>query len=97
MTLQELVNHCKASVSVEFNPHKATYETVENYLWNFVYGSRCNSPEERIEEIGQERYERLIAGDSLVELQWYPNTPIGFYRTYGQTLEECLEQVELED
>lgn len=97
ITLQELVNRCRASVSVEFNPHKANYASIEEYMWNYVYGSRSRPYIDRIEEIGLERYNRLIAGDALVELQWYPDTPVAFCRVYGQTLEECLSQVELED
>jgi hypothetical protein len=40
------------------------------------------TPEDRAE---------CLRTDSLWVLQWYPNTPIGFYRVAGPTLERVLE------
>lgn len=83
ITLEELVSRCKGSVSVEFNPHRDCYESI----YEFMVGWSCYF-------LGGERFNKLIIGDSLVVLRYYPISSIGFHQVYGQTLEECLEQVE---
>jgi len=94
ITLQELVDLCKASVHVDFNPHKAYYESIEDHLLDEICRNQKNKPSLVVEELGEERTARLFAGDTLVTLQWYPDTPVGSCKVYGQTLEECLSQVE---
>ena len=38
--------------------------------------------------------ERFKAGADVYELQFYPHTPVGFYRVWGTTLAEVLTQAE---
>lgn len=95
ITLEELVSRCKGSVSVEFNPHRDCYESIYSFLvgWSCYFKTR----EQAVAELGEKFYVRLVSGDSLVVLRYYPISPIGFHQVYGQTLEECLEQVEEPD
>lgn len=81
----------KASLHVTHNQHKAYYQSIEDYIAE--------------EEIGKAEYEwatptskeRAIATDSLWEVQWYPDTPIGFCLKYGATLEEILASLAPQD
>ncbi len=62
------------------NQHRDYYQTVEEYLRD----------EARISfESGEERALCLELNE-LWELQWYPDTPIGFYCVGASTLEKCL-------
>ena len=73
----------KASLSITHNDHKSVYETVAQWLANRdVRPEECGSSEE---------YQALQTGDELWEIQWYPETPIGFHRVYASTLERALE------
>lgn len=58
------------------NPHRDVYETVEQYTADFA--DEWASDAER---------EKAIREDSLWELQWYPDTPVGFYRIMASSLE----------
>lgn len=61
------------------NTHKDYYETVEQYI-------------DRDKENDEDTLDRdeCIKLNEVWELQWYPNTPVGFYRVIGSTLEKVL-------
>jgi hypothetical protein len=65
---------------INHNPHKASYETVEE--WMIQDGNDWASDEER---------EKAIATDSLWTIQWYPHTPIGSHTVAASTLSAALE------
>jgi len=64
----------KCGLYLTHNEHRDFYETVEKSYKadDFV------SPEE---------WRKAVAEDSVWVLQWYPDTPIGFYRIAASTLE----------
>lgn len=71
------------------NQHKDYYETVERYLESPWMG-----------DVTEEEKKRMIETGEVWELQWYPDTPIGFYKVYGTSFEEILKKandVENED
>jgi hypothetical protein len=70
-----------ASLFLEHNPHKNYYESVEEHLSAFMDWGFENE-EERAE---------CIRTDELWTLQWYPNTPVGFYAIAAPTLEKLLQ------
>lgn len=76
----ELPEH-KAGLMIRHNDHKNVYETIEQY-------ERGDSSDYWISE---EERQKAIETDELWELQWYPETPVGFYMIYGSTLEAVLE------
>ena len=73
----------EASLHITHNENTTNYETVEDYIKREEenLGIDWATPTSR---------ERAIATNSIWELQWYPNTPIGFNVTMGATLEEIL-------
>lgn len=71
----------KAGLCIEHNVHKDIYQPII----------------EAVEEVSTNEWatptskQRAIETDSLWSIQWYPDTPVGFYTVYGATLEEILE------
>jgi len=80
LTFDELVASCKASVSLDVNGHRDCYESLGRYITN------------RDPDIDEELLQRLIAADCMYRLQFYPDTPVGFYVVYGTSLTDVLEQ-----
>lgn len=72
------------SLHISHNDHKSSYESVEDWI-EFL-----NVEED--EFVSEGDMEKAINEDSLWEVHWYPDTPIGFYRAFGATLETALEK-----
>jgi len=58
----------KASLHLTHNQHKAYYQTVEQYMED--NDADC--------WVSDEQKQKAIATNEIWELQWYPDTPIGF-------------------
>lgn len=81
----KLVSRCKATVHLVCNYHKSGYESVEQYL---SYAG-CNGEEAEIEpEIKQ----KMIELDTIVNLQFYPDTPIGFYKVWHYDVDLAIKK-----
>lgn len=75
----------KASLHLTHNNHTVNYETVEEYILR---------EEERFDFRSGEEREACITNGEIWELQWYPNTPIGFCCIAAPTLEALIEYAE---
>jgi hypothetical protein len=75
----------RGGLYITIDPHKAGYQSVAEYL-AADFAVRVVSDEFESDEARQ----RAIDTGALVEIQWYPATPIGFFRVYGPTFEEAL-------
>ena len=84
--LQELVNKCKGSVSLEANAHRDCYETIEQY----INGNPFN--EDIWNETEPDVKQKIIETNTLIEIQFYPLTPIGFYRVYHYDVNEAINE-----
>jgi hypothetical protein len=82
--LKELLSKCKCGVYLSVNQHRDYYETVEKYF---------EDEEEWLEEIDPLVYEKMKQENTIVELQVYPNTPIGFIRIYHYDVESAIDIV----
>lgn len=81
MSIEEFIKkHKPLNLYIEYNDHKSSYETVEEYI-----EERDIKDEEIIDK------EECIKKDTLYSLQVYPKTPIGFYKIYGSSLEKTIE------
>lgn len=78
--LQELISKCKCGVYVSVNEHRDLYQTVLDTI-----------PEQELEDIAPAVLEEMKRTDTMVSVDFYPNTPIGFYRIYHCELEKALE------
>ena len=73
-----------ASLHLQHNDHKSSYETVGEYL---EQGHLTDFYEFK----NDEQKKRAIETNELWTLQWYPNTPVGFNAVAAPTLEELLD------
>jgi len=69
----------KASLHLTHNQHLAYYETVEQYLSDRDFSFQCDTDREE-----------SISSNEIWELQWYPDTPIGFYSIAAPTLGKLM-------
>ena len=84
--LQDLINKTKCSVSIDINNHRDYYETIEQHI----------EPDDR-ENISDDVWVKMIELDTCVRLQFYPDTPIGFYVIYHYDVEMAIDIALSED
>lgn len=78
---EELLPAHKCSLQIVHNQHRNYYELINDYISWLPSGS-WKSDEAR---------NRSISTDEIWELQWYPDTPVGFKLVLAPTLKELLE------
>ncbi len=66
MTESDFPKH-KISLTLSHNDHKSVYEPIEEYLSH-----------SDMDWVSEEQKQKAIDEDSIWEIQWYPNTPVGF-------------------
>ena len=71
----------KSGLHLQHNDHKNVYETAVQWI---VDNDWCDWESE-------EAKQRAIDTDEIWTLQWYPDTPVGFYALAAPTFEELLE------
>jgi len=71
----------EAGLTIEHQPHKANYETVEEWA------RTCE------DFVSEEERQKAISTDQLWTLQWYPATPIGFHCVAASSLEAILKSL----
>ena len=84
--IKELLSKCKASVSITVNQHKDHYQSVKDYIEEQVV-----LDEDLIEDIGLGVYEEMKITDTVIEIQAYPNTPIGSYRVIHYDIDKAVD------
>lgn len=80
--LEKLIEKSACGVYVSVNQHKDYYESVEDNLNNLHYRP----------DIEPEIEKRMIDGDTMTHVQFYPNTPVGSISVYHYDLEKALNQ-----
>lgn len=81
--IEEMFPKHEASLHITHNQHKAYYNKIEEHIKDRkIRDDEWATPTSK---------QRAIQNDSLWELQWYPNTPVGFNLLFGATLEEILQ------
>ncbi|CAB4128085.1 hypothetical protein UFOVP104_15 [uncultured Caudovirales phage] len=79
---KELVSLCKASIQISVNDHKDYYESVEQHI-----------NEEEREDIEKDVFDEMVKKDTVVRVQAYPQTPIGFFLVYHYDIDIAIEKV----
>lgn len=76
----------KATLYLTHNEHKSDYQSVKQRIEHehFSLDDDCF--------VSDEDKQKCIDTDELWELQWYPDTPIGFYKVCGSSLQVVLEK-----
>lgn len=78
--LDRLLPAHKAGLSLDHNQHRNVYDTAEQWI---VDNDWCDWESD-------EAKQQAIEADSIWTLQWYPDTPIGFYAVAAPTLTDLL-------
>ena len=73
----------KASLHLTHNDHKSCYETVAEVADDDWHKGTWISEEEKA---------LSIKHNDMWEIQWYPETPIGFYKLSAYNLNKLLEK-----
>lgn len=84
--LLRLMARCKAGVHLTINEHRSYYESAEHRLDDFYALLEC-PPNVSAEERAQ-----MIAKNTIIDLQFYPNTPIGSYHLLHHDLDAALTE-----
>lgn len=72
----------KCALSITHNEHKSYYESIQDYV-----------EEERFRWVSEGEKRKAIATNEIWEIQWYPDTPIGFICVAAASLDVLLEAV----
>jgi hypothetical protein len=86
--LKNLIKACKASVTIEINNHRDCYVSIANEITN----DGVENLDGIVEKIGKDVYSKMVETDTLVKIQFYPHTPIGFYTVWHYDLEEAIKE-----
>ena len=81
--LEDLFPPHKCGAYLTHNAYKDYYESIESAVADM--GDGWVSPEER---------EKALATGEIWEMQWYPNTPVGFYKKVASSLQALMESNE---
>jgi len=79
----ELPAH-KCGLYLTHNAYKDVHQSIEKAVADI-------DAETTTTWISLEERERSLASGDIWDLQWYPNTPVGFYRRIASTLEAVLD------
>jgi hypothetical protein len=92
--LHLLMHWCKASVSILINQHRDSYQTVSQYLDMINDGTLRR-------KIDPEILQNMRMLDQIVEIHFYPHTPIGSHKVWHYdldlALDDCVEIIRNED
>lgn len=77
--LNEIISRCKGSVTLQCNDHRSYYETIPQSI-----------DDRFLKYIPEDVLAEMVARDTCLEIQFYPNTPIGFIRLYHYDLDALL-------
>jgi len=83
--LKTLLSKCKCGVYLEVNKHRDSYESAAEIL-DDAEGYECPP------KIAPEVKQRMIETDTIITLQFYPDTPIGFYEIWHYDLDMVLNE-----
>lgn len=70
----------KCGLYLEHNAHKDVYETIEEFY-------------EPLNFVSEKEWFKAVEANSVWKLQWYPDTPIGFYVVCASTLDAIEEYI----
>ncbi len=79
--LLKLKEFCKCGIFLTINQHRDYYESVETYMGN----------QQDTADLKKEILQKMIEKNIIIELQFYPHTPIGSYSIYHYDIEAALD------
>lgn len=81
--IKELISKCKCNICIEINDHKTYYESVKQHL------------DELVDEIDSEIYKEMVKRDTIIRIDFFPNSPntsvVVLHYDLEKAIEDCLE------
>lgn len=84
--LKDLLSRCKCGVYLTINQHRDYYKSPSDRLDD--YAGMSGAPLQITDEVRA----GIIETDTLIEIQFYPDTPIGSYLIYHYDLDKALDE-----
>lgn len=81
--LQTILDRCKCGVFLTVNEHRDYYEAAGDFLVN---------RDEKLPSEQPELFARMVELDTVICLQFYPDTPVGCYVIWHHNLESALDE-----
>jgi hypothetical protein len=79
--LKEIMSLCKCGVFVSVNAHRDYYESVDENL------------DDRVDEIKPEVMKKMVETNTIIHIQAYPETPVGFNQVFHYDLDAALDEM----
>ena len=86
--LAQIQQKCKCSVSININRYKDYYQTIQEGIDDVNQMLRSSGDN----LLSQEMVNKMIEHNTIIDLQFYPDTPIGSYTIYHYDLEMALDE-----
>lgn len=86
--LNKIYSLCKCSVTISINDHRDYHETAKESLDEIQSMNKS-----LVEDIGEDIYNKMIETNTIIKVQAYPDTPVGFYSIYHYDLETALDNM----
>ena len=83
--LKELISRCKCGVYLSVNEHRDLYQSAQTKL-DEMAGFECAPT------IRDEVRQKMIETDTIIEVHFYPHTPVGSYSVYHYDLDAALDE-----
>ena len=83
--LKELLARCKCGVYVQVNVHRDEYQTAAQW-WD---GQDISG--DSLKDTAPEVRAEMIRLDTVVDVQFYPDTPVSFYRIVHFDIDAALD------
>ena len=83
--LKELMSRCKCGVHIEINHHRDYYQSAADWIEDRK-GFECPP------EIEPDVRAKIIETDTIIDIQFYPDTPIGSYEIVHYDLDAALDE-----
>lgn len=78
--LKELFSRCKSTVELHYNPHRSYHDTIEQYIGD------------DIGDVEKEVLEEMKRTDTLIRLQFYPHSSVGFFLIFHYDIDKALDK-----
>lgn len=85
-SIESLVSRCKCGIHLTVNEHRDYYDSAEKTFADLRNRGLWDH------ETDPEIVRKMIETDTIVCLQFYPETPIGFYRVYHWSVSEAIKE-----
>jgi len=85
--IETLFKKCKCSVTITYNKHKDFYENVDAYITNLI----CHSIIDK-DDIELDIIKHMKELDTIIEIHFYPDTPIGGYSIYSYDINDAIDK-----